>query len=207
MLSKNIQLFNNNKTRYKQITHHTALEVVWTIVPAVILLIVSVPSFALLYAMDEITKPLFTLKAIGRQWFWSYEYGDSVFLNNSRLGWILSLDSYMTLEEDLWVGGFRLLDVDQRIALPVNIHVRLLITSTDVLHSWSVPALGVKLDACPGRLNQTFVFIKRPGTFYGQCSEICGINHGFMPIVVEGYQIGVLNAWFSSYTEFTDLVH
>ncbi len=182
LLAKSINLFNNNKKRYTQVIHHNALEIIWTVLPSFLLMVISIPSFALLYAIDEITKPTLTFKAIGHQWYWSYEYGDCV----SKASKILKFDSYMVTEEDLYEGSLRLLEVDSRIVLPVNIHIRVLITSSDVLHSWAVPSLGVKLDACPGRLNQTFMYIKRQGVFYGSCSEICGVNHGFMPIVVEG---------------------
>jgi heme/copper-type cytochrome/quinol oxidase subunit 2 len=134
--------------------------------------------------MDEVLDPMLTLKAIGHQWFWSYEYSDYTLLNlSSDTSFIY--DSYMILEEDLNIGEFRLLEVDHRVVLPTHTHIRVLVTSTDVLHSWAIPSLGLKIDACPGRLNQISTFINRPGVYYGQCSEICGINHGFMPIVLE----------------------
>jgi cytochrome c oxidase subunit 2 len=147
-------------------------------------MIIAIPSFALLYSLDEVINPSMTLKVIGHQWYWSYEYSDSSNPKN-----ILNFDSYMKSEEDLTLGNFRLLEVDNRIVLPIKIHIRLLVTAADVLHSWAVPSLGIKVDACPGRLNQVFLFLKREGVFYGQCSEICGINHGFMPIVVQGVKI------------------
>jgi cytochrome c oxidase subunit 2 len=163
--------------------HNTILEVVWTIIPAIILMFIAVPSFSLLYAMDEIIDPGMTLKCIGHQWYWSYEYSDynTSLEDNSNL----HFDSYIIAEDDLNPGNLRLLEVDNRIVVPVNTHIRLLITAADVIHAWTVPSLGVKIDACPGRLNQTAMYIKREGVFYGQCSEICGVNHGFMPIVVE----------------------
>jgi len=147
-------------------------------------MIIAIPSFALLYSLDEVINPSMTLKVIGHQWYWSYEYSNSSNPKN-----ILNFDSYMKSEEDLTLGNFRLLEVDNRIVLPIKIHIRLLVTAADVLHSWAVPSLGIKVDACPGRLNQVFLFLKREGVFYGQCSEICGINHGFMPIVVQGVKI------------------
>jgi cytochrome c oxidase subunit 2 len=147
-------------------------------------MIIAIPSFALLYSLDEVINPSMTLKVIGHQWYWSYEYSDSSNPKN-----ILNFDSYMKSEEDLTLENFRLLEVDNRIVLPIKIHIRLLVTAADVLHSWAVPSLGIKVDACPGRLNQVFLFLKREGVFYGQCSEICGINHGFMPIVVQGVKI------------------
>lgn len=159
----------------------TVLEIVWTIAPSFILITIAIPSFALLYAMDEIVDPALTIKAIGHQWYWSYEYSDY----DREIGF----DSFMVQEEDLKPGDLRLLEVDHRVIVPVNTHVRVLVTSADVLHSWAVPSLGVKTDAVPGRLNQTSLFIKRPGVFYGQCSEICGVNHAFMPIVIEAVDL------------------
>lgn len=194
LLTKNVLFFSNNTQRYKQVIHDTPLEIIWTIVPSLLLMVISIPSFALLYAIDEVAKPTLTFKAIGHQWYWSYEYGDMV----STVKSVLKFDSYLVLEEDLTLGSLRLLEVDSRIVLPIKVHIRILITSSDVLHSWAVPSLGVKLDACPGRLNQTFVYIKRCGIFYGSCSEICGINHGFMPIVVESKLLPQLALWLIS---------
>lgn len=159
----------------------TTLEVVWTIAPSLILFAIAVPSFALLYSVDEIVDPAVTLKVIGRQWYWSYEYGD--------YDKLISFDSFMVPEDDLSKGQLRLLEVDHRVFLPINTHVRILVTSSDVIHSWAIPALGVKIDACPGRLNQVLLFIKKPGVYYGQCSEICGTNHGFMPIAIEAVDV------------------
>jgi cytochrome c oxidase subunit 2 len=178
-------------------THHTTLEVVWTIVPSLILILIAVPSFALLYAMDEVINPSITLKTVGHQWYWSYEYSDQGVLAKDQI----LFDSYMMLEEDLSLGYLRLLEVDNRVVLPSKVHVRLLITAADVLHSWAVPSLGVKLDACPGRLNQTAMYIKRNGTFYGQCSEICGVNHAFMPITVDAVDMDDYIQWISSKLE------
>jgi cytochrome c oxidase subunit 1 len=194
LLTKNVLFFGNNTQRYKQVIHDTPLEIIWTVVPSLLLMVISIPSFALLYAIDEVTRPTLTFKAIGHQWYWSYEYGDMV----STIKSVLKFDSYLVLEEDLTLGSLRLLEVDARIVLPIKVHIRVLITSSDVLHSWAVPSLGVKLDACPGRLNQTFVYIKRCGIFYGSCSEICGINHGFMPIVVESKLLPQLALWLIS---------
>ena len=176
-------------------SHHTSLEIIWTIIPAIILLIIAIPSFALLYSMDEIIDPTITLKAIGHQWFWSYEYSDYSTLEG---GDSLAFDSYMISENDLTGGNIRLLEVDNRVVLPVKTHIRVLITSADVLHSWAVPSFGVKVDACLGRLNQTSVFIKREGVFFGQCSEICGINHGFMPIVIESVSLENYINWVAN---------
>jgi len=144
------------------ITHGTTIEVVWTITPSIILMVIAVPSFALLYSIDEVIDPAVTIKVIGHQWFWSYEYSDYSDLNGNGI----SFDSYMVFDDDLTVGQLRLLEVDNRVILPSNTHVRALVTSTDVLHSWAIPSLGVKMDACPGRLNQVSIFIKREGVFF-----------------------------------------
>nr|URT60583.1 cytochrome c oxidase subunit 2 [Nepsalus decorillus] len=162
------------------------IEIIWTILPAVTLIFIALPSLRLLYLLDEVDNPSITLKAIGHQWYWSYEYSD--FLN-------VEFDSYMTPTNDLSNNGFRLLDVDNRTTLPANTQVRMLITAADVLHSWTVPAMGVKIDATPGRLNQTNFFINRPGLFFGQCSEICGANHSFMPIVIESTPMKMFINW------------
>jgi cytochrome c oxidase subunit 2 len=158
------------------------LEIIWTVIPVIILAVIAVPSFALIYALDEVVDPQITLKVIGHQWFWSYEYGDFGSSDNEQL----MFDSYMVAEDDLVEGELRNLSVDRNVLLPIFSHIRVLITSSDVLHCWAVPALGVKMDAAPGRLNQISFFLKREGVFYGMCSEICGVNHGFMPIEVVG---------------------
>lgn len=144
--------------------------------------------------MDEVVDPAVTIKAIGHQWYWSYEYSD---YNQSDSEGLL-FDSYMIPEDELEYGQLRLLDVDNRVVVPVNTHIRMIITSADVLHSWAVPSLGVKTDAVPGRLNQTPIFIKREGVFYGQCSELCGANHAFMPIVVEAVSLENYISWVSN---------
>jgi cytochrome c oxidase subunit 2 len=182
----------------EKFVHGTVIEVIWTLTPALILLMIALPSFALLYSMDEIIDPIMTLKVIGHQWYWSYEYSDECQSTDESL----AFDSYMIQEEDLDKGQFRLLEVDNRVVLPTNTHIRILITASDVLHCWAIPSLGIKLDACPGRLNQTSMFIKREGTFYGQCSEICGINHGFMPIVIEAISIENYILWLNNKTDY-----
>lgn len=203
LLFKILFSFNStsNKIITKTISYGTAIEIIWTIVPAIVLLLVAIPSFTLLYSMDEILDPMLTLKVIGHQWFWSYEYSDYTSLNlNSDTSFIY--DSYMILEEDLNIGEFRLLEVDNRVVLPTHTHIRILVTSTDVLHSWAIPSLGIKIDACPGRLNQISTFINRAGVYYGQCSEICGINHGFMPIALEAVNFKDYASWiFIKYSE------
>ena len=181
----------------EKILHGTTIEIAWTIAPSLILVFIAIPSFALLYSMDEVVDPAVTVKAIGHQWYWSYEYSDY----NQSDEESVAFDSYMIPEDDLSVGQLRLLDVDNRVVVPANLHVRLIITSADVLHSWAVPSLGIKCDAVPGRLNQVSMFIKRQGVFYGQCSELCGANHGFMPIVVEAVSLQDYVAWVANKLE------
>jgi len=200
-------LFFYEKTKHPipdKFTHSTPLEVVWTVLPAVILMIIAVPSFALLYSLDEVIHPSITLKVVGHQWYWSYEYSD--FNSYDEGVESLNFDSYMIPDEDLTLGSFRLLEVDNRVLLPVNTHIRILVTAGDVLHSWAVPSLGVKVDACPGRLNQVSIFMKREGVFYGQCSEICGVNHGFMPIVVQSVSMTEYIQWINAKLEGIQLV-
>nr|ADM47254.1 cytochrome oxidase subunit II [Lemur catta] len=165
------------------------VETVWTILPAAILILIALPSLRILYMMDEITTPSLTLKTMGHQWYWSYEYTDYE---------DLSFDSYMTPSSDLKPGELRLLEVDNRVVLPTELAVRMLISSEDVLHSWTVPSLGVKTDAIPGRLNQATLMASRPGVYYGQCSEICGANHSFMPIVLELVPLKHFEEWLLS---------
>lgn len=168
-----------------------AIEVIWTILPAVILIILALPSLRLLYLIDEVSEPSLTVKALGHQWYWSYEYSD--FKD-------LSFDSYIVPTSDLNLGDFRLLEVDNRVVLPYLTEVRLLVSAADVLHSWTVPVLGVKADAIPGRLNQLNLLINRPGVFYGQCSEICGANHSFIPISVEAIHPGDFLHWIRTFS-------
>jgi len=187
---------NNNKAD-TSFTHDSALEIAWTAFPTVILLGIAFPSFALLYALDDLIDPTLTLKIIGHQWYWSYEYGGSLLdvSSNTLKDINVQFDSYLVASSDLSKGQFRLLEVDNRIKLPIKTHIRLMITSADVLHSWTIPSFGVKVDACPGRLSQASVFIKRCGVYYGQCSELCGVNHGFMPIVVEALPTTTFTKW------------
>ena len=174
------------------VVHGTVLEIVWTIIPSLILIVVALPSFALLYSIDEIIDPALTIKCVGHQWYWSYEYNDF----EQQIG-AINFDSYMIPEDDLELGELRLLEVDNRIVLPINTHIRVIITAADVLHSWAVPSFGIKLDACIGRLNQTSLFILRDGVFYGQCSEICGVGHANMPIVIEAVPISKYIIWLA----------
>nr|YP_009171541.1 cytochrome c oxidase subunit 2 [Henicus brevimucronatus]AJW76396.1 cytochrome c oxidase subunit 2 [Henicus brevimucronatus] len=179
-------LFFNNYT-HRYLLEGQTIEVIWTILPAITLIFIALPSLRLLYLLDETLDPLVTVKTIGHQWYWSYEYMD--FLNPREF------DSYMIPYNEMNLDGFRLLDVDNRTVLPMNTQIRMLVTAADVLHSWTVPALGVKVDATPGRLNQTSFFINRPGLYYGQCSEICGANHSFMPIVIESVNTKTFISW------------
>jgi cytochrome c oxidase subunit 2 len=189
--------YNKNPIAHKYLTHGTVLELVWTITPALILIAIAFPSFRLLYLMDEVISPTLTIKIVGHQWYWSYEYSD--FITDS--GDSIDFDSYMIPESDLELGQFRLLDVDNRLIIPVDCHIRLIVTGADVLHSFAVPSLGLKLDAVPGRLNQVSFLAERPGIFYGQCSEICGVWHGFMPIVVEAVPSSDFLVWVESFSQ------
>lgn len=179
--------FNKFTNRY--LLHGQTIEIIWTILPAITLLFIAFPSLRLLYLIDEINEPILTLKSIGHQWYWSYEYSD--FIN-------IEFDSYIIPTHELETNGFRLLDVDNRVVLPINSQIRVLVTATDVIHSWTIPALGVKIDGTPGRLNQSNFIINRPGLFFGQCSEICGANHSFIPIVIESIPINYFIKWISN---------
>nr|YP_187592.1 cytochrome c oxidase subunit II [Astropecten polyacanthus]BAD86700.1 cytochrome oxidase subunit II [Astropecten polyacanthus] len=181
-------LFSTNTNRF--FLEGQTLETVWTILPAIILIFIALPSLQLLYLMDEVNNPFLTIKAIGHQWYWSYEYADYR---------ELEFDSYMIPTSDLISGNPRLLEVDNRLILPSQTPIRVLVSSSDVLHSWAVPSLGIKMDAVPGRLNQVNFFISRPGLFYGQCSEICGANHSFMPIVIEAVNFSTFENWISTF--------
>nr|CAC82153.1 cytochrome oxidase II [Calathus auctus] len=178
--------FNKYINRY--LLEGQTIEVIWTILPAITLVFIALPSLRLLYLLDEVSNPSITLKSIGHQWYWSYEYSD---FNK------LEFDSYMTPYNELEISSFRLLDVDNRIILPFNTQIRVLVTAMDVIHSWTIPALGVKIDATPGRLNQSNFFMNRSGLFYGQCSEICGANHSFMPIVIESAPTNLFINWIT----------
>jgi cytochrome c oxidase subunit 2 len=157
-------------------THNTILEIVWTGVPVLVLVIIAVPSFKLLYFADVMPKADLTIKAIGHQWYWSYEYPD-----NGNF----TFDALLVDDDSLKPGQKRLLETDNRIVLPVGENIIVQVTATDVIHSWAMPPMGVKVDAVPGRLNQVWLNIERPGTYYGQCSELCGVNHAYMPITIE----------------------
>jgi cytochrome c oxidase subunit 2 len=206
IILRTLVLFNSTThPKPRKRVHHRLLEVIWTVIPAFVLIIIAVPSFALLYAIDEAVDPALTLKIVGHQWFWTYEYSDDfifdtqneIALEDIRLSEDdrLVFDSYILADDDLTLGRLRLLEVDNRVVLPINTHIRLVITAADVLHCWTIPSFGVKVDGCPGRLNQASLFIERDGVYYGQCSEICGVNHGFIPITVEAVPIEDYISW------------
>ena len=186
-----IRSYVNNKISNKYLNHGTLVELIWTVAPALILILIAFPSFKLLYLMDEVTDPSLTIFVEGHQWYWSYQYPDFL----SEDGEELEFDSYMVPESDLEEGGLRMLEVDNRIILPELTHVRFIVSSGDVIHSYACPALGIKCDAYPGRLNQVSVFINREGSFFGQCSEICGILHSSMPILIESISLEKFLSW------------
>nr|AEF33991.1 cytochrome c oxidase subunit II [Podocnemis unifilis] len=177
------------KLTHTNTTNAQEAEMVWTILPAIILITIALPSLRVLYLMDEINNPHLTIKTLGHQWYWTYEYTD---YEN------IEFDSYMMQTQDLPLGHLRLLEVDYRMVTPMESPIRMLVSAEDVLHSWAVPSLGVKTDAVPGRLNQTSFIIMQPGVFYGQCSEICGANHSFMPIVIESVPLKHFESWLTT---------
>nr|QHW12435.1 cytochrome oxidase subunit II [Mecinus labilis] len=178
-----------NKFTHRFLMEGQLIEMIWTILPTIILIMIALPSLRLLYILDEIYNPMITVKIIGHQWFWSYEYSD--YKN-------IEFDSYMIPESQLLYNGFRMLDVDNRMIIPFFTQIRIIVTSVDVIHSWTIPTLGVKIDATPGRLNQSNFNINRTSLFFGQCSEICGANHSFMPIVIETVSPLIFIEWMNS---------
>ena len=171
-----------------QLTHNTPLEIIWTVIPVLILVLISIPSFKLHYFLDVVPDSEMTIKAIGNQFYWSYEYADRD----------VTFDSAMLDDEELAEGQPRLLEVDNRMVVPVGTRVRVLVTASDVIHAWAVPAFGVKIDAIPGRLNETWFEAQQEGVFYGQCSELCGPGHGYMPIAVEVVSKEVFGRWLET---------
>jgi len=182
----------------KTLLESQIIECVWTIVPAVILIQIAMPSLLLLYMLDESVDASLTIKALGHQWYWRYEYTDFWRTGSASA---VEFDSYMVPERDIENHMFRLLDVDNRAVVPFNTHIRVLISSADVLHAWTVPSLGVKADAVPGRLNQVKFIAQRPGVYFGQCSEICGANHRFIPIVIEAVNTNDFLNWVMCFQE------
>jgi cytochrome c oxidase subunit II len=194
---------SNSARNTSTVSHHTVLEIIWTVIPTIILVFIAIPSLALLYSMDELQRPTVTLKVIGRQWYWSYEMSDVQWSKEftpsgtgPKITTNISFDSYM--DQDIEDGFLRLLKTDNDVYLPTHQPIRVLVTSSDVIHSWAVPALGVKVDACPGRLNQVSLFIERVGYYFGQCSELCGLNHAFMPISILATPLEVYLNWANS---------
>nr|AYQ19075.1 cytochrome c oxidase subunit 2 [Agrilinae sp. 5 ACP-2013] len=181
-----IELFMNKNTN-RFLLEGQMIEFIWTILPAMTLVLIALPSLQLLYLMDELKSPAISIKSIGHQWFWSYEYTD--FKN-------IEFDSYMMPKKTKEI--FRLLDVDNRMVIPYKSQIRLLVSASDVIHSWTIPSIGVKIDATPGRLNQVSFIVNRTGLFFGQCSEICGINHSFMPIIMESVSPQSFLKWIKS---------
>lgn len=180
-------IFNNYINRFLLQGH--LIELIWTITPIFILILIAIPSLNILYLTDEIFNNNISIKSLGHQWYWSYEYTD--FNLNEFDSFIIPLNQLNSNE-------FRLLDVDNRCILPFNYPIRIITSSTDVIHSWTVPSLGIKIDSTPGRLNQSILFIYRPGLYFGQCSEICGINHRFIPIVIESTNLFHFKKWLNS---------
>nr|YP_010586422.1 cytochrome c oxidase subunit II [Oecetis caucula]UZZ44210.1 cytochrome c oxidase subunit II [Oecetis caucula] len=185
MIFFNLYTSFSNTLINKNLFQHHMLEMFWTTSPCLILMFIAFPSLKILYMIDEMKSPLITLKTIGHQWYWSYEYAD--FKN-------ISFDSYMTNSNTL-----RLLNVDNRITLPLKTQIRNLVTAADVIHAWTIPMLGVKTDAIPGRMNQLNIYMNIPGIFFGQCSEICGMNHSFMPIMLESIPMKFFINWIKNF--------
>nr|APX39775.1 cytochrome c oxidase subunit 2 [Longitarsus exsoletus] len=180
-----------NKFSHRFLLEGQMIEIIWTILPTITLIFIAIPSLRLIYILDEINNPTITIKTIGHQWYWSYEYSDFQ---------KIEFDSYMIPINELNNFNFRLLDVDTRITIPFESNIRMLVTAADVIHSWTVPSLGVKIDATPGRLNQINFTVNRSGLFFGQCSEICGANHSFMPIVLESISPKYFTKWIMKMT-------
>uniref|UniRef100_UPI0031F3A099 cytochrome c oxidase subunit II n=1 Tax=Loxocephala sichuanensis TaxID=3080980 RepID=UPI0031F3A099 len=179
---------NKNKFSNRMLLENQIMETTWTILPAIMLIMIALPSIKILYLMEELINPIITIKVIGHQWYWSYEYSDKK---------KIELESFMTNKKKKNI--FRLLDVDNRMILPFMSQTRMIITSSDVIHSWTIPSLGMKMDATPGRLNQTSIMTKKPGMFFGQCSEICGTNHSFMPITMESINMKKFIEWMNKF--------
>nr|APX39263.1 cytochrome c oxidase subunit 2 [Psylliodes affinis] len=181
-----------NKYTHRFLLEGQMIEIIWTILPTITLIFIAIPSLRLIYILDEMNNPSITIKTIGHQWYWSYEYSD---FNN------IEFDSYMIPTDETKNFNFRLLEVDNRIIIPFESNIRMLVTAADVIHSWTIPSLGIKIDATPGRLNQISFIINRSGLFFGQCSEICGANHSFMPIVLESISPKVFTQWIIKMTK------
>nr|YP_010963603.1 cytochrome c oxidase subunit II [Nondenticentrus paramelanicus]WKZ08086.1 cytochrome c oxidase subunit II [Nondenticentrus paramelanicus] len=177
-----------NKLTSRLMLENQAIELIWTLMPAITLIFIAMPSLRILYLIEESMKPTMTIKVIGHQWYWSYEYSD---FNE------IEFESYMKPSNNLESSDFRLLDTDNRMIVPFNTMIRVLTSSTDVIHSWTIPSAGIKIDASPGRINQGNMIISRPGLYFGQCSEICGSNHSFMPIAMESVNMTSFMNWIN----------
>lgn len=169
-------------------SHNVLIEVIWTVVPVIILVLITIPSIKLLYFIEKVEDTEMTIKVIGKQWYWSYQYPD----------YDIAFDSYMIPDDELQEGDIRLLSVDNRVVLPVDTKIRIQTTGGDVIHNWAIPAFGIKIDAVPGRLNEGWTKIEKTGIYYGQCSELCGVGHGFMPIAIEVVSKVEFEAWVRS---------
>ena len=181
-------VYYNLKSSKKSNQVEKIVEFIWTIFPAIILIIIGKISLIILYSSEELVEPSLTIKIIGNQWYWSYEYND-----NCKL---IQYDSYLIEEDELKEGELRLLEVDNRLVIPCKTYIRLLITSRDVIHSFGIPSLGIKLDAIPGRLNQVLIYVLKEGIYFGQCSELCGTRHGYMPIVLDAKSFKDFTSWW-----------
>lgn len=178
-----------NKIINRNLLESQIIEITWTIIPAIILVFIAIPSLRILYIIEETNNPLITVKTIGHQWYWSYEYSDTK---------KIEFDSYIKPNNIIKNNNFRILETDNHIILPFNVQIRILIRSIDVIHSWTIQAIGVKIDASPGRINQRNIIINRSGIFFGQCSEICGANHTFIPITLERINIKIFLKWINN---------
>nr|YP_003359328.1 cytochrome c oxidase subunit II [Laodelphax striatellus]ACI95041.1 cytochrome c oxidase subunit II [Laodelphax striatellus] len=174
-----------NKLIDLNMNEHQMIETWWTILPTIVLFLIAIPSLKILYSMEELINPTISIKSMGHQWYWSYEYSDK---------FCKELESYMKYNKK---NDFRLLEVDNKMKAPFLTQIRMIFSSSDVLHSWTIPCLGIKMDAVPGRINQSSLMIKKPGIFMGQCSEICGTNHSFMPIMLESIKLNKFIKWIS----------
>nr|ATG33634.1 cytochrome c oxidase subunit II [Gastrolina depressa] len=181
-----------NKFLHRFLLEGQMIEIIWTILPTIILIFIAIPSLRLIYILDEVNNPILTIKTIGHQWYWSYEYSDFK---------KIEFDSYMIPSTEMNLFNFRLLEVDNRLIVPFESNIRMLVTAADVIHSWTIPSLGVKIDATPGRLNQISFLLNQTGLYYGQCSEICGANHSFMPIVLESITPNFFSQWIIKMTK------
>ena len=196
-----IRFSRKNNPVPSKTSHNTLIEIIWTLIPVLILVCIAVPSFKLLYYIETPQKPEMTLKVIAHQWYWEYQYPEGNF----------GFDSNIIKDADLKPGQIRLLDVDNRVVLPVGTNIQVLVTAADVIHNWAIPSMGIKTDAVPGRTNEAWLKILKPGVYYGQCDQLCGINHGFMPIAIEAVSKEDYRKWLKTakkkYSSANDNTH